>query len=150
MTADYMREGAIFSLGSPSLSILYFRSNIAPTYSRKFRYTSQRPRAPKGFVWEVDDISVMWVDKFYSLRNKIIHGSQMKNDDYVFRGKQDHFDIALIFFVFGFKKIMSSKPQIKDTIDEVHWKIPVQTDDDWPVYEGFVYEDYDMFRGLWR
>lgn len=126
----------------------YFRTNIAPTYSKKMRYTSQRPRVPRGYVWEVDDLSVMWVDKFYSLRNKIIHGSQMKNDDYVFRGKQDHFDIALIFFIFGFKKIMSSKPQIKDTIDEVHWKIPLERDDDWPTYEGFVYEDYDMFRGI--
>lgn len=127
----------------------YFRANIAPTYGKNIRYTSQRPRATKGFVWEVDDMSVMWVDKFYSLRNKIIHGSQMKNSDYTFRGKQEHFDIALIFFVFGFKKIMSSKPQIKVTIDKVHWEIPLQRDDDWPTYEGFVYEDYDMFRDLW-
>lgn len=129
----------------------YFRKNIAPTHKRKFRHTSQRPRSPKGFVWEVDDISVMWVDKFYSLRNKIIHGSQLKDEDFIFRGKQDHFDIALIFFIFGFKKIMSSKSQIKDTIDEVHWKTPEQRDDDWPVYEGFVYDDYDMFRGMkWK
>ncbi|HEY4964499.1 MAG TPA: hypothetical protein VIH90_07450 [Candidatus Saccharimonadales bacterium] len=129
----------------------YFKNNIAPTYRRKYRYSSQRPinnRYPRGFDWEVEDISVMWVDKFYTLRNKIIHGTPTKSSEYSFRGKQDHFDIAVIFFIYGLKKIMPSKPQVPNTIDEVHWKIPQQRNDDWPVYEGFVYEDLDMFRGI--
>jgi hypothetical protein len=129
----------------------YFKNNIAPTYRRVYRYTSQRPvnsRFPRGFEWEIEDLSVMWVDKFYTLRNKIIHGSPTKNSEFSFRGKQDHFDIAIIFFIYGLKKIMSSAPRMPKTVDQVHWKVPQQRDDDWPVYEGFVYDDLDMFRGI--
>lgn len=121
----------------------FFRSHIAPTSSRKIRFTSQRRN---GFAWEVDDLSVMWADKFYTLRNKIIHGKAIKSGELSFRGKQDHFDIAVIFFIFGLKKIISMKPRIKDTIDEVRWKVHQEEEDE--KYEGFVYEDYDMFRGL--
>lgn len=96
----------------------------------------------------MEDLCVMWADKFYTLRNKIIHGKHINASEYTFRGKQDHFDIAIIFFIFGLKKIMASKPRMPNTIDEVHWKIPQQRDDDWPVYEGFIYEDLDIFRGM--
>lgn len=128
----------------------FFKSNFAPTYKRKYRFTSPHPTRdnPHGFDWEIEDLSVMWIDKFYTLRNKIIHGKSINQAEYVFRGKQNHFDISIIFFIFGMKKIMSTKPRIPNTIDEVHWKVPISRDDDWPVYEGFVYEDLDMFRGI--
>lgn len=124
----------------------YFKANFTPTFQRKYRYSSKRSATRS--VWEVEDLSVMWADKFYTLRNKIIHGAPLKASEYTFRGKQDHFDIAVIFFIFGLKKIMSSKPRMPNTIDEVHWKVPKERDDDWPVYEGFVYVDLDMFRGI--
>ncbi|SFI88906.1 hypothetical protein SAMN05421835_10267 [Amycolatopsis sacchari] len=42
-------------------------------------------------------VKVYWANKFYELRNAIIHGSPVKSDDYVFQGAQRYFDIAVLF-----------------------------------------------------
>ncbi|HSW37477.1 MAG TPA: hypothetical protein VLG37_03880 [Candidatus Saccharimonadales bacterium] len=126
----------------------------------KRRYSSQRrksARCPNGYEWEIESIKVMWADKFYSLRNNIIHGSPIRPQDYNFSDKQGHFDISILFFVLGLKKIMGTTPQIKQTVDEITWKKTsdeVDLDEDEDDYEGFSYDELDSWqlitRSMWR
>ncbi|MBE0434059.1 hypothetical protein IBX73_11430 [candidate division WOR-3 bacterium] len=44
----------------------------------------------------------IWADRFYVLRNHIIHGRVVKPMDFISRQHQRHFDIALLFWVFRF------------------------------------------------
>jgi hypothetical protein len=48
---------------------------------------------------ELRTIKGIWADKFYTLRNHIIHGLKIPNDQYIFRKNQTHTDIALLFFL---------------------------------------------------
>jgi len=118
---------------------------------RKKRYKSQRGSGVP--VWETDSIKVMWADKFYTLRNKIIHGERLKRTDFVFCGKQRHFEIATLFFVLGIKKIIGSTSTIPDTTDEIMWE-KYHDDNGEQDYEGFVYSRLDpiaaMLAGLRR
>lgn len=113
------------------------------------RYKSPRPN---GYVMETDSVKVMWVDKFYALRNAIIHGSTVKRSDFIFRGKQRHFDIAILFFALGMKKIIGVSNGFTETADEIHWKKyvePNEPSDDFN-YEAFVYEEHDPFAAIAR
>lgn len=117
----------------------------------KRRYTSRRPGTP-SYVWETNSIKVMWADKFYTLRNDIIHGSPLKVTDFDFRDKQRHLDIAVLFFVLGLKKIMGNTPQVKQTVDEIVWRSHDDMDgeDEEYQYEGFCYEELDSWNVIIR
>lgn len=52
----------------------------------------------KGTVAEI------WADKFYSLRNNIIHGNNILPKEFVFKNYQSHLDISCLFFIFLLKK----------------------------------------------
>lgn len=48
----------------------------------------------------------MWADRFYTLRNHIIHGKKLSSKDFLFSG-QSHFHLALWFFIVAAKKIIN-------------------------------------------
>jgi len=108
----------------------------------KRRYKSSRGSG--RLVTEYESIKVMWADRFYELRNKIIHGDKMKSDDYNFAKKQRHLDIALLFFAVGLQKIIKEALGISDYTDDVIWQKHVEPGEsvDSPFnWEGFVYQD---------
>jgi hypothetical protein len=118
-----------------------FRQLFVMPTDIKRRYKSERGSG-RPSVWEIDSIKVMWADKFYTLRNKIIHGSPLKPADFVFCDKQRHFDIAVLFFVLGLKKIMGNTSSVAETADQIVWEKHEDPDgsDGEENYEGFVYE----------
>lgn len=46
----------------------------------------------------------LWAEKFYLLRNAIVHGDHVKLDSFIFEKTQEHIHIALLFFVLAIKK----------------------------------------------
>lgn len=46
----------------------------------------------------------IWAEKFYLLRNAIVHGDHVKPDSFIFEKTQEHIHIALLFFVLAVKK----------------------------------------------
>lgn len=118
-----------------------FRQRFVQTDDIKRRYSSKRSN---GFAWEIDSIKVMWVDKFYTLRNKIIHGLPIAPDDYIFCKKQRHFDIATLFFVLGLKAMIGETRQISQTSDRIMWKEHEDLNSK-ETYEGFMYKKSDSW-----
>lgn len=126
-----------------------FREYFVFDSDPRCRYKSPRRN---GYEMETDSVKVMWVDKFYALRNSIIHGSTVKRSDFVFRGKQRHLDIAILFFALGMKKVIGECKGFEETADEIHWKKyiePGEPTDDFN-YEAFVYEELDPFVSITR
>jgi hypothetical protein len=78
---------------------------------RKWRYKSERSKSNK--VPETGTKHEMWADRFYTLRNHIIHGELVKNKDFVFSGQRHH-DIGLWFFIASVKQMINE--QLKKTI----------------------------------
>ncbi len=116
---------------------------VLPT-DRKVRYKSERgPGRPAE--WETESIKVMWADKFYTLRNKIIHGTPLKPSDFIFCGKQRHFDIAVLFFILGLRKAMSGTSAVDETADRIIWEKHIDPSDATGRnnYEGFAYKKPD-------
>jgi len=70
----------------------------------KRRYKSERRHGK--MVWETNTRQVMWADRFYTLRNHIIHGEQLKNTEFSFLG-QPHYHLGLWFFIASVKKILN-------------------------------------------
>jgi len=113
---------------------------------QKIRYTSIRRRTP-GWEWEVAPVKVMWADKFYTLRNKIIHGAKVKPSDFMFRNKYSHFDIAPKFFVLFVKKLLNEKIGKNYFNDDLTWDC-VDTENG--PYSYFAYHDSSIGRRLSR
>lgn len=111
-------------------------------------------KSPRGntSVMVTESVKVMWADKFYALRNAIIHGSTVKRSDFIFRGKQRHFDIAILFFALGMKKVIGECNGFTETADEIHWKKYVEPNEPTDAfnYEAFVYEELDPFVSITR
>jgi hypothetical protein len=93
-------------------------------------------------------VKVYWANVFYELRNDIIHGSVVKPEAFAFRGKQRHFDIAMLFFVLGVKKLIAAAPGSRPTYDFIWWGKNGGLDDDDMAYEGFLYEKGDLTEAL--
>lgn len=85
------------------------------TGERKRRYLSERPG---GRVIETRSRQVMWADRFYVLRNHIIHGDNICDKAYFFYG-QLHWDIALWFFLVSVKQIINESMGKKIFYDAV-------------------------------
>jgi hypothetical protein len=66
----------------------------------------------------------IWADQFYSLRNKIIHGQRVDDDDFIFKKSQCHYNIAVLFFILLIKKqIEKSLRNKKYNCDfEINWE----------------------------
>ena len=78
---------------------------------RKRWYSSERSKNKKEK--ELGTRHHMWADRFYTLRNHIIHGERIKDKEYLFFG-QIHFDISLWFFLVSIKQMINE--QLGETI----------------------------------
>jgi uncharacterized protein YraI len=77
---------------------------------------------------ETRTIKAMWAaDRFYTLRNHIIHGNKVRASEYRFRGKQHHLAIAPRFFVQCIKQLidelLSTKGRDQVFTDRLHWTV---------------------------
>lgn len=87
-----------------------------PPGERKRSYLSERLRGKKKY--EKGSRQFMWADRFYVLRNHIIHGENIPHKSYSFYG-QPHHHLGLWFFLISVKKIINEsmgKPIFYDTI----------------------------------
>jgi hypothetical protein len=75
-----------------------------PPKNRRWRYTSER--SAKKRESETGSQHVIWADRFYTLRNHIIHGENIRKSEFSYR-KQPHFQIGLWFFLIAVKKIIN-------------------------------------------
>jgi hypothetical protein len=75
-----------------------------PAGERKRKYLSERSAKKKEI--EIGSRQVMWADRFYTLRNHIIHGENIPHKSYFFYG-QPHHHLGLWFFLVSVKKIIN-------------------------------------------
>ncbi|HUU39650.1 MAG TPA: hypothetical protein VMW42_01780 [Desulfatiglandales bacterium] len=75
-----------------------------PLGERKKRYLSERPNQKKKP--ETKSRHVMWADRFYTLRNHIIHGGNITDKRFLFYD-QPHYQLALWFFLVAVKQIVN-------------------------------------------
>lgn len=92
-------------------------------------------------------LKVIWADKFYTLRNHIIHGDSIKPAEYVFKGVHRHVDIAVLFFILSLKMIINQKFGYKVFRVGIIWK---KIDDGFDKYEGFKCDEEDQIRALYN
>lgn len=93
-----------------------------------------KSKSLKGTIKEI------WADKFYSLRNNIIHGNNPDINEFIFKKFQYHLDISTLFFVLLLKKQIEKSLGVGYECDyEIKW-------DKWPdelipekEIQGFVY-----------
>lgn len=97
----------------------------------------------RGKVKDKKSRKVIWADSYYTLRNHIIHGNQVKLNEFAFKGKQRHLDIGILFFMLLVKKIINEKRKKRIFYDEIEWG---KTEDGDDVYEGFIYKDRELAR----
>lgn len=90
---------------------------------RRYRYKFD---TPGGLKPDARSLKGIWADRFYTLRNHIIHGEQVRHPEYLFRGAQHHLLIAPIFFVLLTQRLidrvrqaMGSPPVFFDRVDWV-------------------------------
>jgi succinate dehydrogenase flavin-adding protein (antitoxin of CptAB toxin-antitoxin module) len=114
----------------------------------KSRYFfSERPGGRK--VKEREPLKVIWADKFYTLRNHIIHGEKVKRSEFAFLGKQAHLDIAPQFFILLVKELVNEKLKTRQKyfLDDIKWG---KFQDEYGDRQGFIYEDGSIARRLGR
>ncbi len=102
-------------------------------------------KTPRGRNPEHRSRKAIWADVFYTLRNYIIHGDIVKSEDFIFKGKQQHLDIAVLFLALLVKKLINEKFKKKLFFDEITWG---KTNGGHDTYEGFIYKDNDLTRLL--
>lgn len=99
------------------------------------RYKSERGSTTH---LETESIKVMWADRFYVLRNHIIHGTTVPPLEFIFE-RQRHIDIAVMFFVVLVKKLLNQRLGSTIFFDEIAWS--KFTDGDNNEHDGFVYDN---------
>ncbi len=87
-----------------------------PPGERKRRYLSARPNGKKEP--ETESRHVMWADRFYTLRNHIIHGESIAEKRFWFFG-QPHYQLGLWFFLVAIKQRVNEALGIKVFYDSV-------------------------------
>jgi hypothetical protein len=87
---------------------------------RQFRYLSERAAGGRH-AWETGTRPVYWADRFYTLRNHIIHGDNVKPGEFV-HGRQNHEDLALWFFLLSVKYVINDILRQRLFYDELRWE----------------------------
>ena len=95
-----------------------------------------------GLVRDVASRKVIWADRFYTLRNHIIHGERIPDSEHYFRGAQ-HLYIATYFYLVLIKKLMNKLFRKKIFFDAVSW---VNKTDHGETYRGFEYDNNELAR----
>ncbi len=87
---------------------------------------------------ETRSIKVKWADRFYTLRNHIIHGDEVPVPEFLFE-RQRHTDIAAMFFVLLTKMLLNDR--LGETIfyDKIIWASFKDRNE--VEREGFVYDN---------
>lgn len=106
------------------------RSDLIETYQFEVR--------PDTFQSETRSIKVKWADRFYSLRNHIIHGNEVPPSEFLF-ASQRHIDIATMFFVLLIEKLLNESFGEQIFYDKIMWN--TYKDEDWVDHSGFVFHD---------
>ncbi len=63
---------------------------------------------PNGMKEETRSLKVMWADRFYTLRNHIIHGQEVNRREFRFLRRQHHLLIAPVMFTFAVKRLIDA------------------------------------------
>jgi hypothetical protein len=87
---------------------------------------------------ETRSIKVKWADRFYTLRNHIIHGDEVSLSDFLFES-QRHMDIATMFFILLTKKLLNERFGEKIFYDRITWDRFMDGNGDQK--EGFIYHN---------
>jgi len=87
---------------------------------RKRRYKSERGRGKKE--WEKNTRQVMWADRFYTLRNHIIHGERLRITAFLFYGQPHHSQLGLWFFIVSIKNMINDSLGKKIFYDTIKCK----------------------------
>jgi hypothetical protein len=101
------------------------------------RYFSERRGGRKAP--ETEPLKVIWADRFYTLRNHIIHGEHLSRQEFVFQRREAHLVIAVLFFVLLVKELINDKLRRKGKyfLDNITW---TKYHNGHEVKEGFIYE----------
>jgi hypothetical protein len=98
---------------------------------------------------ETRTVKAMWADRFYTLRNHIIHGNKLNASEYNFRGQQHHLLIAPLFFVHSIKQLIDelrvAKGREQVFTDRLHWTVIHKADEYEPELIGFSV-DTDFYK----
>ncbi len=89
-----------------------------------------------GTQTETKSIKVKWADRFYTLRNHIIHGDEVTVPEFLFE-HQRHTDIAPMFFVLLTKMLLNDRLGKTIFYDKIIWHSFMDRDE--VEQEGFVY-----------
>jgi len=83
--------------------VFYCQPNNARTIWYKYERLT---KAGLNFVKEKGTKHKMWADRFYVLKNHIIHGEKNKRSDFIFYGQRHH-DLGLWFFIVAVKQLLN-------------------------------------------
>lgn len=97
---------------------------------------------------EVGNVREMWADKFYTLRNHIIHGNKVKNSEFLFN-KQSHLDLGPMFFILMLKMKINEVLKDKYFLDSIIWK-KVRDEHENFNYWKFIYADQSIYASFLR
>ena len=99
------------------------------------------------FEREIGNMREKWADRFFTLRNHIIHGYVPKEEEYYFGKWQRHFDIATLFFIYCLKVKVEQALRRQIFGDDVVWK--TWTDDLLVEPKKFTGFEYDNLGPRW-
>jgi hypothetical protein len=92
----------------------------------------------------------LWADRFYTLRNHIIHGERVPLSEYRFRGAQHHVFAAAQIFGVAVKRLINEslkargKPAVFD--DRLRWVTGDADNEVEERYEGFqLVPDFELY-----
>jgi len=100
----------------------YFKDKIEKycqlVNERKYKY---KFKVIKSLKESQGSIHQIWADRFYILRNHIIHGNSIKSNEYVFRGVS-HINIAVQFYIVALKNLLNELFDKKYFYDVIRYK----------------------------
>jgi hypothetical protein len=92
---------------------------------------------------ETKSIKVTWADRFYTLRNHIIHGNEVPLSEFLF-ALQRHIDIATMFFVLLVEKLLNDRFGEKIFYDQIIWgKVNENFENK---HDGFLFYDGSLAK----
>lgn len=92
----------------------YCQSRAEREYSYKYECHKTRKKT-KGSMHEI------WADRFYTLRNHIIHGNRLAQSEFKFKG-QPHWYIALLFFIVAIKQLINDAKRKRYFYDIIRYQ----------------------------
>lgn len=109
---------------------------------RKYRYKYERYGK---LVLETRTIKGIWADRFYTLRNHIVHGENVPEREYVFRGAQHHLVIAPLMFMSCIKGLIDQwligASRRRAFFEKMDWVVIEPGEGSDPEARGFLIRD---------